>query len=314
MLLQSGINIPPLPDGLTVQVFLAGTSTLASVTDKTGAAITQPFAVSGGRYEFDSGAQPVDIKLGGEEVSPDDVWNGGDPLWIYSTGGGSPYDFALGSASGAVVGAGESLDSKDFCSLFQANDAGPTDWNTSFGTYPMGVNFFRSSSVRAQLAMGYGGHLAYRVTSGAGVFSGWRRVYDRENILGIVAQSSGVPSGAIIERGSNSNGEYVKFADGTLICTGSVISVAGANTDNSLAKSPSGVTWTFPISFIDLPTLSFFIDKISTAETGVFPIGVARLTGGTVSVSSATTIYVWYNKPGSVVQSQIALTAIGRWF
>ena len=41
-----------------------------------------------------------------------------------------------------------------------------------------------------------------------------------------VNSSSYVPntlsSGAIIERGSNANGEYVKFADGTLICTRTV--------------------------------------------------------------------------------------------
>ncbi len=42
-------------------------------------------------------------------------------------------------------------------------------------------------------------------------------VYNQNNILGTVSQSGGVPTGAIIERGSNANGEYVKFADGTLI-------------------------------------------------------------------------------------------------
>ena len=41
--------------------------------------------------------------------------------------------------------------------------------------------------------------------------------YKKSNILGTVSESGGVPTGAVIERGSNSNGEYVKFADGTLI-------------------------------------------------------------------------------------------------
>ena len=44
-------------------------------------------------------------------------------------------------------------------------------------------------------------------------------IYNQSNILGTVSQSGGVPTGAIIERGSNANGEYVKYADGTLICT-----------------------------------------------------------------------------------------------
>lgn len=47
-------------------------------------------------------------------------------------------------------------------------------------------------------------------------------VYAPGNILGTVSESSGTPTGAIIERGSNANGEYVKYADGTLICQGSL--------------------------------------------------------------------------------------------
>lgn len=45
-----------------------------------------------------------------------------------------------------------------------------------------------------------------------------QRAYTPNNILGTVSQSGGVPTGAIIERGSNANGEYVRFADGTQIC------------------------------------------------------------------------------------------------
>ena len=43
-------------------------------------------------------------------------------------------------------------------------------------------------------------------------------VFKQSNILGTVSESGGVPTGAIIERGSNSNGEFIKYADGTLIC------------------------------------------------------------------------------------------------
>lgn len=47
-------------------------------------------------------------------------------------------------------------------------------------------------------------------------------VFDQKNILGTVSQAAGVPTGRIIERGSNANGEYVRFADGALIQNGSV--------------------------------------------------------------------------------------------
>ncbi|MGL4754387.1 MAG: hypothetical protein ACRCXB_18595 [Aeromonadaceae bacterium] len=44
------------------------------------------------------------------------------------------------------------------------------------------------------------------------------RHYHTGNVVGPVNLSDGVPSGAIIERGGNANGEYIKFADGTMIC------------------------------------------------------------------------------------------------
>ena len=53
---------------------------------------------------------------------------------------------------------------------------------------------------------------------GGSSFSAWLPLYNGGNILGTVSQSGGVPTGAIIERGSNANGGYTKFADGTLIC------------------------------------------------------------------------------------------------
>ncbi|WP_113154795.1 hypothetical protein [Nitratireductor sp. OM-1] len=45
------------------------------------------------------------------------------------------------------------------------------------------------------------------------------KAFRRGNVLGTVSQSGGVPTGAVIERGINANGEYVRFADGTQICT-----------------------------------------------------------------------------------------------
>ena len=44
-------------------------------------------------------------------------------------------------------------------------------------------------------------------------------VYRRANLLGVVAQTGGQPTGAVIEEGSNANGQYVRFASGLQICT-----------------------------------------------------------------------------------------------
>lgn len=42
--------------------------------------------------------------------------------------------------------------------------------------------------------------------------------FARGNILGTVSQSGGVPTGALLEHGSNANGMYWKFAGNLLIC------------------------------------------------------------------------------------------------
>ncbi len=67
-------------------------------------------------------------------------------------------------------------------------------------------------------------------------------LYSRDSILGAVSQSSGVPTGAVIDRGSNANGEYVRFADGTQICwTNTLTFTAGV--------SSVGANWSYPASF-----------------------------------------------------------------
>jgi len=67
------------------------------------------------------------------------------------------------------------------------------------------------------------GWRAWNVATGTVVIWGgtaWGDIgYSPKNILGTVSQSAGTPTGAVIERGSNANGEYIRFADGTQICT-----------------------------------------------------------------------------------------------
>lgn len=75
-------------------------------------------------------------------------------------------------------------------------------------------------------------------------WNSWRELFHHGNILGPVSQSGGIPTGAIIERGSNANGEYVRFADGTQICTARV---TGGYT------AYVGVTRTWSASFIASP-------------------------------------------------------------
>jgi len=124
------------------------------------------------------------------------------------------------------------------------------------------------------------------------------KLFRRDNILGTVSQSGGVPTGAIIERGSNANGEFVKYADGTMICTHLI----------SESRSSSGVhktDWTLPAAFVD--TTSYFPSAIAATSR---PDVVLSVTGLRVT-ASLMEIYV---DRTSSTNTSIYVQAIGRWF
>jgi hypothetical protein len=123
---------------------------------------------------------------------------------------------------------------------------------------------------------------------------GGSQVYSRDNILATVTQSAGVPTGGIIESGSNANGEFTKFADGTMICRFTVTtSTSGATTK------------TLPATFIDTNY---------------------KAVGGTMNNSSATDFTAKFSSPstttiaavltsnGSLIAGTVQATAIGQWF
>ena len=64
-------------------------------------------------------------------------------------------------------------------------------------------------------------------------------------------------SGAIIERGSNANGEYVKYADGTMICTADIPNQSGLWSAGTWFKTSNfhlnANGWTYPHFFSSVP-------------------------------------------------------------
>ncbi|MGN5077383.1 hypothetical protein ACTG2C_22415 [Aeromonas veronii] len=115
--------------------------------------------------------------------------------------------------------------------------------------------------------------------------------YGKSNILGAVSQSSGVPTGAIIERGKNANGSFIKFADGTLLCWKEITSSAG-----------SAPSWTFPVAFLVTPSVIVTPVNGNPAHPTVFNLGV-----------SACQIAVW-NLSQQLIGSNVSAVAIGVWF
>ena len=111
--------------------------------------------------------------------------------------------------------------------------------------------------------------------------------YGKNNILGTVSQSAGVPTGAVIERGSNANGEYVRFADGTQICQSiGYTTVAGVNTARPTPAAFAGIA----LCYVDIVPTGSWDFNVHTYFDGTFQLN-AGAAGNTAR-----------------------FTAIGRWF
>ncbi|MEM7488785.1 MAG: DUF2793 domain-containing protein [Pseudomonadota bacterium] len=95
--------------------------------------------------------------------------------------------------------------------------------------------------------------------------------YGPGNLLGAVDQVGGVPTGAVIESGRTAEGDFVRYADGTQICS-AVLTLAFD------AASQLTVAWTFPKAF-DGGTPSFVggtldaADALANATPGLEDLG-----------------------------------------
>ncbi|MFN4156356.1 MAG: DUF2793 domain-containing protein [Paracoccaceae bacterium] len=133
--------------------------------------------------------------------------------------------------------------------------------------------------------------------------AGPAQAFRRGNVLGAVSQSGGVPTGAVIERGSNANGDYTRFADGTQICAHVGPGVACQTGQGALFMNATLQGWTFPAAF----------------ATGTVPVvsgnggSTARFMGGTVGSNTSFSYRVMsaFSDPAAVAPH---LMAFGRWF
>lgn len=125
------------------------------------------------------------------------------------------------------------------------------------------------------------------------------------DILGTVSQSSGVPTGAIVQRGSNSNGSFVRFADGTQICWLSFSPGAPTTAIGSLFRSASR-TWNYPIAFSEAPSVSGLVPAATGAYTWV--------AAGDVYTSTTSCSFVVMSAVSIATSLSVSVMAVGRWF
>lgn len=157
-------------------------------------------------------------------------------------------------------------------------------------------------SVTVVVAYPLAGGIWTRRTSDSGAtWTAWERCYTTANTVGTVSQSGGVPTGAIVERGDNANGDYVRFADGTQICTVTAAAVDTTATAGSLFMHTNILTWTFPAAFAAPPAVSGGGGNLARWIAPNAP-------------SNSNVQYRVYSFGSSGAASSPSLTADGRWF
>lgn len=139
-------------------------------------------------------------------------------------------------------------------------------------------------------------------------------VLHRGNLLGTVAESAGQPTGAIVERGSNASGDYLRLADGTQICTVSLnMGNPTAYGEGTFANPyrTDFTTWFFPAAFAVPPVIGGRAWLFSTSGNDRRMVASTR-TPTTVSVDAVQAFRV-SGSSGSA-DCMVELIAIGRWF
>lgn len=122
-------------------------------------------------------------------------------------------------------------------------------------------------------------------------------------LLGTVSQAGGMPTGAVFESGSNANGTYVKFADGTMICQRLVSTLVDmtANQLKDFGNMPIAAQFAsaaFSVVATGIPTSSFDTYGFTTSY----------------SVSSNTVRVVYRNGATAQTIGTTQILCIGRWF
>jgi hypothetical protein len=123
--------------------------------------------------------------------------------------------------------------------------------------------------------------------------------------VGVVTQDTGVPTGAVVEKGSGANGRWTKWADGTMITQHRIGMSLNINT-------ATGSLFYAGVGAIGLPQTFADIPSISLSAQGP---GGGYWTGRSVGTVNSTGAFIVL---GVVSQTGVAITidviATGRWF
>ena len=115
----------------------------------------------------------------------------------------------------------------------------------------------------------------------------------------------------VVESGSNENGSYIKYTDGTMICRGTwgIGAVSASTQSGNVYKVLIEQRHNFPVSFIEKPTMTFSAYE-SVEDWGMLLVvcpkknSVTAQNFGSINVISATQ---------AAINLAIDYIALGKW-
>ena len=142
----------------------------------------------------------------------------------------------------------------------------------------------------------------------SGGWQNWIIGYDRNNIIGTVSQSGGVPTGAVIEEDSNSFWSWVKLASGDMTAHARIVH---DNVDINVARGSifESTNFTPP----DIP--SGFISGQLTVATDYYALDDVSVFGSSAGGSNAFQQYRFIRATATTGRSVVANIMLkGRWY
>lgn len=219
--------------------------------------------------------------------------------------------FGMGATAAPVPN--DSLDS-----ILATGSYALTDEVRALSPLPVGNLSDGSNLLHLQQNPGNAAQIAIDATTGrmfvrtktASIWQGWTQIYSQsaESALGTVAMNGAVPTGALMERGETAFGKYLRFADGTQVCTYKDPDILTLVQGATLNRS-----WTYPIAFAagseDQITLSL-TPSVNGAANGAVPALCHAIYAGD---STATEAVFGLTNLNAVPEFSYSLTAVGRW-
>ena len=123
--------------------------------------------------------------------------------------------------------------------------------------------------------------------------------YGPGNLLGTVSEAAGVPDGAVIEQGSNAQGDYIRIADGTQICTATV--TVDINQATGALFWSGATSYDFPMAFAQTPVASGSLQSLAQGWVNGRAVSATAWSFAGFATASTT-------------GETASLIAIGRWF